>query len=165
MDMDDVRIRRYMHVLVFCWLLICTSLAFADSDNLKPYPLPEEGFERWVIHLEPCADEELRKVEIIVGKSMEIDCNQHWFVGAIERETVPGWGYSYYIVRQVVGPASTLRACPPGEEKHINFVRVRGDEQLWRYNSKLPVVVYVPDGFEVRYRIWAAGERKNAAEE
>jgi ecotin len=25
-----------------------------------------------------------------------------------------------------------------------------------RYNSKLPVVVYVPEGLEVRYRLWKA---------
>jgi ecotin len=142
-----------------CWMLVFCSFAFAESDILKPYPLPEAGYNRRVIHLEPLANEELRKVEIIIGKTMEIDCNQHWFVGAIERETVQGWGYSYYILRQAAGPASTLMACPPGEEKHIDFVRVRGGENLWRYNSKLPVVVYVPDDFEVRYRIWIAGEK------
>lgn len=163
--MDGVQIRRYMQIIGFCGVLLFTSLSSADSDNMKPYPLPEEGFERWVIHLEPLAAEELRKVEIIIGKMLEIDCNQHWFFGTLERETVQGWGYSYYIVRQVAGPASTLRACPPGEAKRVDFVRVRGDEQLWRYNSKLPVVAYVPDGFEVRYRIWVAGESKNAAEE
>ena len=162
--MDNVQIRRFVTGAGLCWMLVFCTFAFAESDNLKPYPLPEPGFERWVIHLEPHADEELRKVEIIIGKSMEIDCNQHWFVGTIERETVQGWGYSYYILRQVAGPASTLRACSPGEAKRVDFVRVRGDEQLWRYNSKLPVVVYVPDGFEVRYRIWVAGESKNAAE-
>lgn len=30
---------------------------------------------------------------------------------------------------------------------------------MWRYNSKLPVVVYVPDGLEVSYRIWGADEK------
>jgi len=163
--MDGIQIRRCMQIVGFCGMLICTSFAFAGPDNLKPYPLPEEGYDRWVIHLEPLANEELHKVEIIVGKTMEIDCNQHWFFGTLERETVQGWGYSYFILRQAGGPASTLMACPPGEEKRVAFVQVRGGEQLWRYNSKLPVVVYAPDGFEVRYRIWTAGESKKAAEE
>lgn len=38
------------------------------------------------------------------------------------------------------------------------FVSLGGDPYLVRYNSKLPVVVYVPEGVEVRYRIWSAGE-------
>ncbi len=41
---------------------------------------------------------------------------------------------------------------------------VRGEGFLLRYNSKLPVVVYVPEGFEVRYRIWQAGEKVIRAE-
>ena len=157
--MAGVQIRRYIQVIGLCWLLVSVSFASADSDNLKPYPQPEEGYDRFVIHLQPHADEALRKVEIIVGKSLEIDCNQHWFLGTLEKETVQGWGYSYFVLRQPGGPASTLMACPPGEEKRVAFVQVKGEEQLWRYNSKLPVVVYVPDGFEVRYRIWGADEK------
>ena len=40
---------------------------------------------------------------------------------------------------------------------------MRGEGFLIRYNSKLPVVVYVPDEFEVRYRIWTAGDRVERA--
>ena len=32
------------------------------------------------------------------------------------------------------------------------------DDALLRYNSKLPLVVYLPAGYEARYRIWAASE-------
>ena len=33
---------------------------------------------------------------------------------------------------------------------------VQGPSQLIRYNSRIPIVVYVPKGAEVRYRIWSA---------
>ena len=33
-----------------------------------------------------------------------------------------------------------------------------------RYNSRLPVVVYAPDGYEIRYRIWKASEAIEKAE-
>ncbi|RQW83332.1 MAG: proteinase inhibitor I4 serpin, partial [Methylococcus sp.] len=36
------------------------------------------------------------------------------------------------------------------------FVTLGGEPYLIRYNSKLPVVVYVPKGNEVRYRVWRA---------
>jgi ecotin len=42
-------------------------------------------------------------------------------------------------------------------------VAVRGDGFLQRYNSKLPVVVYVPEGFQVRYRVWEAGAEIGSA--
>jgi ecotin len=49
-----------------------------------------------------------------------------------------------------------MMACP-GRRRHEAFVQLRGDGYLVRYNSKLPLVVYAPDGFEVRYRVWRAG--------
>jgi ecotin len=43
------------------------------------------------------------------------------------------------------------------------FITLGGDPQLLRYNSRLPLVVYVPEGVEVRYRIWRAEDSlKNA---
>jgi len=33
---------------------------------------------------------------------------------------------------------------------------VHGEPLQIRYNSRLPVVVYAPKGYEVRYRIWNA---------
>ena len=57
-----------------------------------------------------------------------------------------------------------MMACPPGQEKTEAFVLVGGEGLLVRYNGKLPVVTYVPEGFEVRYRIWAAGEAVGRAQ-
>jgi ecotin len=34
-----------------------------------------------------------------------------------------------------------------------------------RYNSRLPIVVYAPSGFQIRYRIWSASETTHKAEE
>jgi ecotin len=73
---------------------------------MKPYPQPEEGYDRMVIHLESLTDENLHKAELLLGKTMEVDCNLHFLPGTLARETVKGWGYSYYILRNAVGSAS-----------------------------------------------------------
>ena len=49
----------------------------------------------------------------------------------------------------------------------IGFVALGGEPYLVRYNSKLPVVVYAPEGVEARYRLalcLAANGQQTAAE-
>lgn len=126
------------------------------SDDLKPYPAAEDGFDRMVFRVPAVKDESTLKVEIIVGKILSVDCNRTSFGGSLEPRVADGWGYSYFVLPEVRGPMSTRMACPPDSQNEDRFVQVIGDGYLHRYNSKLPMVVYVPEGFEVRYRIWAA---------
>ncbi len=58
--------------------------------------------------------------------------------------------------------AGTRIAVDPGAPKVERFVALGGEPYLIRYNSRLPVVVYVPEGVEVRYRIWKAGPEAKA---
>jgi len=139
-------------------LVVTAAMATDGGDEMKPYPEAAEGYARAVIHLDALTREEDNKLEIIIGRSLQVDCNAHWFGGDLETRVAEGWGYPYYVLASVHGPASTMKACPPGFENQEAFVPVRGAGYLLRYNSKLPVVVYVPTGFEVRYRIWTAGE-------
>jgi len=60
--------------------------------------------------------------------------------------------------------AGTLKAVNPYEPKVDRFITLGGEPYLIRYNSKLPVVVYVPDGAEVRYRIWRTGAEMKTME-
>ena len=143
--------------LLFLASILFLVVAVADeTTNMKPYPDAEEGFERMVFRVPAVEDESAHKVEIIVGKILSVDCNRTSFGGVLERRVAEGWGYPYYVLEKVGGPMSTLMACPPGMENTDEFITVNGDGFLQRYNSKLPMVVYVPEGFEVRYRIWAA---------
>ena len=58
----------------------------------------------------------------------------------------------------VAGPATTTKACPDGEVREA-FVRVSFENPFVPYDSSSPLVVYVPQGFVVHYRIWQ-GQQK-----
>ena len=142
-------------------MLLFATLALAGmvsaADPMKAYPAADEGMTRHLVELPPRDDEGSAKVEIIVGKTVLTDgVNRHFFGGKLETRTIQGWGYSYHILPKLGPMAGTRMAPRPGAEKKEQFVRVGGEPFLVRYNSRLPVVVYVPEGCEVRYRIWTA---------
>lgn len=103
------------------------------------------------------------RVELIVGKKMLTDgVNRVRLANAIETRTLEGWGYTYY---EVAGPSetlSTLMAPPEGAPQLEAFVTAAPLQV--RYNSRLPIVVYAPSGYEVRYRIWSASATTQTAE-
>ena len=145
-------------------LILCAGLAAiacsdaSESEDLKAFPTADEGMERHVIRIPLLPNEDDFRVELKVGKEIEVDCNRHSFGATLERQSLEGWGYTYYSVAEVGGPMSTLMACPPDEPRRVEFVSANFENPLVRYNSKLPIVIYVPEGFEVRYRIWAASD-------
>lgn len=142
-------------------LLLSATATLANAATLEdvaPYPKAEDGFVRQVIHLPKQAREDDFKVEVLAGKTLTVDCNRQRLGGTLEEKNLEGWGYSYYRLDKVSGPASTLMACPDGKTRK-DFVPVIGDGFVLRYNSKLPIVVYAPKDVEVRYRIWSASEK------
>jgi len=139
--------------LVFIFL----GLTVHAGDNMKAFPPPEEGMVRYVLHLPKQDDESAFKVELIVGKTALLDeQNRYFFSGKIQQETIKGWGFTRYNVSQLGPMAGTQIAVDPNAPKVNRFIRLGGEPYLIRYNSRLPVVVYAPEGVEVRYRIWTA---------
>lgn len=127
------------------------------ANNLQAFPPAEKGMVRHVLQLPNLDDESLFKVELIVGQTVLLDANNRYFFGGkIEEETIEGWGFPRYIVKELGPMGGTLMAVDPNEPKVPRFITLAGEPYLIRYNSRLPVVVYVPEGAEVRYRIWRA---------
>jgi len=94
-------------------------------------------------------------LELIVGKTVQVDeKNRYFFAGKIENETIKGWGYTRYYVSKLGPMAGTLMAGDPNVPKVSKFITLAGEPYIIRYNSRVPIVVYVPEGVEVRYRIW-----------
>ena len=155
-------------LIIFAGLLGSVPAALLAADDLKPFPKPENGYRRVVIRLPAVDTPDNRRVELIFGKTMEVDCNRHILSAQLTRKVAQGWGYEYFVLSNVRGPASTLMACPPDEPRRSAFVRIgfgTGDAQHgWlRYNAKLPIVAYVPDGIELHYRIWSTNPQTATA--
>lgn len=147
-------------------LLALLAVPVFGADNMKAFPPAEEGMTRHVINLPELDDESLAKVQLIVGKKVMVDTvNRHFLMGKIEARNITGWGFTRYVVPEI-GPLAGTRMAPrPGTPKEERFVPLGGEPYLIRYNSRLPVVVYVPKGAEVQYRIWKADAQATPAGE
>ncbi len=149
----------------FSWILMGALLALhgstlaADHPELKAFPAAKDGMERVVIVLphKERGEEDRFKIELTVGKMMQTDGVNLMRLGArIEPKPLKGWGYTFYEVN-APGPAiSTMMAAPEGAPKVEKLVT--GTPLMIRYNSRLPVVIYVPKGYVVKHRVWSAPE-------
>jgi len=131
------------------------SASGSGKSPLDAFPAPADGMVRYVIVLgEKARGEEDRfKVELIAGKTIVTDGVNSYRLGIhIEPRNLKGWGYTYYEVTGSGNTMSTLMAPPEGTPHVEQFVT--GKPLLVRYNSRLPIVVYAPNGYQVRYRIW-----------
>jgi ecotin len=134
--------------------------------NLKAFPPAEPGMKRVVIFVPPKKVEEDFRVQLLVGKTVPTDgVNRQFFGGQLQTETIEGWGFDRHILHQLGPMAGTLMAPPPGAKPVERFVTLAGEPQLLRYNSRLPLVVYVPEGVEVRWRAWRANTKTKTAKE
>ena len=157
---------RIAAISTFALLMLAASQAMAQQDYLKAFPAAKEGMARFVINLpdKQRGEEDDFRVEIIVGKTMLTDgVNRVHLGGVIEARPLEGWGFTYYEVEKLGPAASTLIGVDPAKPKVEKFVN--GPTLMIRYNSRIPLVVYVPTGGEVRYRIWQAGEKTEIAEQ
>ena len=154
---------RRVAVVASCALAAAAAHA---ADNMKAFPPAEKGMVRFVFQPPKQEDESAFKLELVVGKTVETDkANRYFFGGQIEEQTIDGWGFPKFVVSKLGPMAGTLMAVDPDAPKVKRFITLGGEPFLIRYNSALPVVVYVPAGVEVRSRIWKADPTTTAMEE
>ncbi|SMG40922.1 ecotin [Sphingobacterium psychroaquaticum] len=134
------------------------NVTMAQSTIIKQdpsiFPKPEAGYKQMVIEVPHSDNDNNKKIEFTIGKMMEVDkCNTHRLQGSLEEKPLEGWGYNYYVFKSNGGAASTLMACPDNE-RVLKFVSA--GPTVTNYNGRLPIVIYVPEGYDVQFRIFKA---------
>ena len=129
------------------------------AKQLKSYPESMEDYDRYVIFLPQHDIEDAVRLELIPGVIKEVDCNTYWLTGDYETKEIEGMGYDYIVFNSNGDMASTRKACPD-DEFTKKFIAAEG--HFGRYNSQLPVVVFVPQGMELKYKTWMAKDMKVA---
>ena len=121
-------------------------------DEVEMFPKPEFNKEQKVIKLKPLENESDYMVELLIGKSTVTDaCNNYFLMGKLEEKNLEGWGYNYYNFESDGNVATTLMGCM---NNSTTEKVVYAETLKVRYNSRLPIVVYVPKGFVVNYKLW-----------
>jgi len=119
---------------------------------------------RQVIYLPKQENGQNYQVELLIGKTLAVDCNRRLMGGTLESKTLPGWGYDYLVLEKMSAPVFTLMACPDHTKTKKFISAMLGDAAMQSYNSRPPIVVYVPKDVEVKYRIWKAADTVSQAE-
>lgn len=127
------------------------------------YPKAPAGKERKVIllpHKDRGAEDDFQ-VELVVGRTMVTDgINAYRLGGRIVERTIEGWGFSYHDVEgDLKDAANTLIGGLTNPAPRF----VAGPRTLVRYNSRLPIVVMVPEGCELKWRVWRADPELRSA--
>lgn len=124
--------------------------------NTDIFPKPEKGFKKMVIEVPYSDSDKNKKIEFTVGKMMEVDgCNHYGLQGTIETKDLEGWGYNYYVFNTKGEIISTQMACPDAPKRNL-FVSAQPN--LVPYNGKMPIVIYIPEEFDVQFKIYTSND-------
>ena len=136
--------------------------------DLTGYPAPASGLQRWVIQpsgLLPKSTDPLIssnphdwRVQLLVGKEVDLDCNNSWLSGpSLRMQRLPeASGKALFVLNGSLVVMKTRKACPPDHPRQHSFLSLGKQPYLVPYNPSWPIVVDLPAGAELRWRVWKA---------
>lgn len=141
------------------------SMAQTTITTVDPaiFPKTEKGYKQMVISVPHSDSDENKKIEFLAGKLTEVDgCNQFSLQGEFVKTTLTGWGYEYYTFKTNGNVISTLMGCGDLPNR---TVFVSGQPELAPYNGRLPIVVYIPEEYDLQFKIYKAEPENYRASE
>ena len=143
--------------------------------DLSGYPATKQGLKRWVIQpsgLLPKSDDAMIsahpldwRVQLIVGKEVDVDCNVKRLSGpSLSMQRLPeASGKALFEISGPVLVLSTRMACTKEQAQGKSFLSLGKQPYLIPYNASWPVVVDLPDGVVLRWRVWKAETKQQEA--
>lgn len=143
----------------YCWwgifFVMVTSGLIAQESKAGShiYPKAKEGMEQVIIDLPKVKSETLEyRVEFSVGKDMETDlCNPYTLIGEWIDKQVEDSELVYFIASTKGQVVKAMNPCKNDKVK-TQFVGIKS--RFLEYKNNQQLVVYVPEGYQLRYRVW-----------
>lgn len=152
-----------LFVLFIAFSIQAMAQQVITKQDLSRFPKPETGYKKVVIEVPHSDQDDQKRIEFSVGKWMEVDgCNSFNLQGLLETKDLKGWGNNYYVFKTNGQVTSTMIGCPDAAKRNL-FVTAQ--PEMIRYNGKLPIVIYVPEEYDVQFKIYKAEEETYFAAE
>ena len=105
------------------------------------------------------------RVQLIVGKEVDVDCNVKRLSGPpLSMQRLPeASGKALFEISGPVLVLSTRMACTKEQAQGTSFLSLGKQPYLIPYNASWPVVVDLPDGVVLRWRVWKAEMKQQEA--
>lgn len=146
---------------MFMSLMLTVGVVAQEKDKNNLYPLPQEGWEKVVVDL-PLLKKGTSeyRVEFTVGFDMETDlCNPYSLIGEWAEYEVQNSELVYFIASTKGQVVKAMNECPNNKKKS-QFVGVKSSFMI--HTGQQPLVVYIPEGYQLRYRLWSADKEWNS---
>lgn len=130
--------------------------AVTVAQALRTVPASLPGYRRHVFYLPARPDEDRLEVELFGGKVVQADnCNPPSLQGRFEPHSLRGVGHMYWVLQSDGEVITTAMGCAPAPAPGLTFAAVPSGRI--RYNSRSPLVVFIPEPLALRYRVLTLG--------
>lgn len=142
-----------LRVWTILLLLASVNTMAQKKENVELFPSAQEGWEKIVVDL-PLTKKggEEYMVEFTIGVEMMTDaCNPYSLIGTWSEMELKGTPYAYYVASTKGQVVKAMSDCTD-EKEELQFVGVKS--KLILHEREQPLVVYIPEGYQLRYRLW-----------